>query len=275
MIEIGKHTLIIGERINPTGKRRLSTELEAGKLEFVVEEARAQAAEGADAIDVNVGAPGVDEVKLLPRAAQAVGEATGLPVCIDSSNPAALAAALKVMSGDIMVNSVTGDKDFQEELLPALAESGAVLIGITKDRSGIPATVNERMGLATSIIDNANFHGIDRGRILIDFLAIPVSTEAESANITLECIRRATSELGVGTVLGASNISFGMPERHIINASFLSMAVRAGLSAAIVNPGDASVVRAIKAADMLVARDPLGRAFLKDFRRRKKEAGAG
>jgi len=273
MIEIGKRTLLIGERINPTGRQRLASQLEAGKLELVIEEARAQAAEGAYAIDVNVGALGVDEVELLPRAALVVGEATGLPVCVDSSDPAALAAALEVLSGDAIVNSVTGDADFQEVLLPAVAESGAVLIAITKDRSGIPGTAEERMEMAARIIESASSHGIDRSRILVDFLTIPVSTEVEAANVTLECVRRAAAELGVGTVLGASNISFGMPERGIINASFLSMAVMSGLSAALINPGDAEVAQAVRAADTLVARDPLGRAFLKDFRRRRKEAG--
>jgi 5-methyltetrahydrofolate--homocysteine methyltransferase len=270
LIEIGKWTLVVGERINPTGRKKLAEELREGRLDTVIADARAQAEAGADIIDVNVGVPGVDQSRILPLAARTVYEETGLPVCVDSSEVEALKAALAVLPGeDVMVNSVTGDREMLEELLPAVAESGAFLVGITKDMRGIPRTAEERMAVGELIIGEAEKHGINRGRILLDFLTIPIATEVEAAGITLSCIERANREWGVATILGASNISFGMPERRVINAAFLAMAIARGLTAALVNPLEEGVVQAILAADMLVGRDPMGRRYLKDFRKRK------
>jgi len=266
---MGEHTLIIGERINPTGRPRLAEALKAGDLDLVVEEALRQADAGAEVIDINVGAPGVDEASLLPRAVGAVREATGLPVCADSSSPAALLAALELYP-DIMVNSVTADPDFLDQLLPAVAESQAVVVGITKDQAGIPETVEERMALAGRIVERASSLGIEPQRILLDFLTVPVSTDPRSALLTLECIGRAGPQWGAGTVLGASNISFGLPTREVVNAAFLSMAIAAGLSAAIVNPLEPGIVQAVLAADMLAGRDRMGRRFLKDYRERRR-----
>lgn len=269
MIEIGKWTLVVGERINPTGRRKLAEELREGGLETVIANARAQAEAGADVIDVNVGAPGVDESRLLPGAALAVYEETGLPVCVDSSDVEALKAAMDALPGeDTLVNSVTGDEEMMEFLLPAVAESGAFLVGITKDRSGIPRTVEERLAVGRRILEGAERYGIGKERILLDFLTLPAATDAEAARVTLACIERASREWGVGTILGASNVSFGMPERGVINAAFLAMAIARGLTAALVNPLEEGVVQAILAADMLVGRDAMGRRYLKDFRRR-------
>ncbi len=287
------HTIIIGERINPTGRPRLAEALKSGSLELLAEEARLQAEAGAEVIDVNVGAPGVDEEArlqaeagaevidvnvgapgvdeeaLLPEAVGAVREAVGLRVCADSSSPAALRAALRLYP-DIMVNSVTADAACMEELLPAIAESEAVLIGITKDGAGIPATAEERLALAGRIVERASSLGIGPERILLDFLTVPVSTEPQSAPVTLECIRKARAEWGAGTVLGASNISFGLPSRQVVNAAFLAMAIEAGLSAAIVNPLEPGIVQSILASDMLAGRDRMGRRFLKDYRERRR-----
>ncbi len=270
MIEIGGRTLIVGERINPTGRRKLAEELREGRLDTVLAEAKAQAEAGAEVIDVNVGAPGVDEVLLLPEAALAVREATGLPVCVDSSDVEALRAALAVLPGeDTLVNSVTGDVETMHSLLPAVAESGAFLVGLSKDRSGIPRTAEERLAVAGRILETAERYGIGRERVLIDFLAMPVATGEEAAGVTLSCIERAGREWGIGTILGASNVSFGMPDRRVINAVFLAMAIGRGLSAALVNPLEEGVIQAILAADMLAGRDPMGRRFIRDFRRRK------
>lgn len=269
MPETAGHTLIIGERINPTGRPRLAEQLEAGNLEMALADARAQAEAGADVIDVNVGVPGVDEAPLLTRAALEVAEATGLPACIDSSEAAALARALETLPGGTFVNSVTGDADALQALLPAVASRAAVLIGMAKDMSGIPETAQGRIDVARRIVDAASTHGIPPDHVLIDFLALPVATDPGSAALTLECIRRAGPELGVGTVLGASNISFGMPTRNILNAAFLSMAVEAGLNAAILNPLEEGVAQAVLAADVLAGRDPHGRRFLKDYRARR------
>ncbi|MBC7253807.1 MAG: dihydropteroate synthase [Actinobacteria bacterium] len=270
MIEIGKWTLIVGERINPTGRKKLTEELREGKLDTVIADARAQAEAGAEIIDVNIGAPGVDESSLLPRAARAVYEETGLPVCVDSSDVEALKVALAVLPGeDTLVNSVTGDEEMMKVLLPTVAESGAFVVGLTKDRSGIPRTVEERMAVGRRIIEAAERYGIGRERILLDFLTLPAATDSEAALAALACIDKASREWGVGTILGASNVSFGMPERRVINAAFLAMAISRGLTAALVNPLEEGVVQAILAADMLVGRDPMGRRFLVDYRRRK------
>ncbi len=268
-MEADGHTIIIGERINPTGRPKLAAELAGGGLEMALAEASAQAQAGADVIDVNVGAPGVDEAELLPRLALEVHRVTGLAVCADSSDPAALSAALAVLPEGSLVNSVTGDDDSLETVLPAAAERRAVVIGMAKDRAGIPADARGRLDIARRIVERAGRYGIEPGRVLIDFLTLPVATETGSARLTLECIR-AAAELGAGTVLGASNVSFGMPTRNLLNAAFLAMAVEAGLTAAIVNPLEPGIVQAVLAADVLVGRDGMGRRYLKDFRQRRR-----
>lgn len=274
MSERGGHTIIIGERINPTGRPRLAASLVEGSLDLALAEARAQAEAGADVIDVNVGAPGVDEAALLPRLALEVYESTGLTVCADSSDPAALREALAVLPEGSLVNSVTGDEDSLATVLPAAAERRSVVIGMAKDHAGIPADAQGRMGIARRIVEKAGGYGIEPGRILMDFLTLPVATDADSARLTLECIRMA-GELGVGTVLGASNVSFGMPTRNILNAAFLAIAVEAGLIAAIVNPLEPGIVQSILAADVLTGRDAMGRRYLKDFRQRRRGAEEG
>jgi 5-methyltetrahydrofolate--homocysteine methyltransferase len=272
MIEIGKHTLVIGERINPTGRARLAAQIAEGDLDMVVNEARAQAEAGADIIDVNVGAPGVDECVLLPQAALAVFEATALPVCIDSSDPHALKIALQGLPEGTLVNSVTGDADVLDDLLPVISACGAYVIGMTKDHSGIPMALEDRLAICRRIVERAAAYDIPPERLLIDFLTMPVASEPDSVGVTLECIRRAREEMGVGSVLGASNISFGMPTRQIINSVFLALAIESGLTAAIVNPLEEGIVQSILAADMLCGRDPRGRRFLSDYRARRREA---
>ncbi len=211
---------------------------------------------------------------LLPRLAREVHLSTGLTVCADSSDPAALGEALAVLPEGSLVNSVTGDDDSLETVLPVAAERRAVVIGMAKDRTGIPADARGRLDIARRIVERAGKHGIEPARILIDFLTLPVATDAGSARLTLECIRMA-GELGVGTVLGASNVSFGMPTRDILNAAFLSMAVEAGLTAAIVNPLEPGIVQSILAADVLTGRDGMGRRYLKDFRQRRRRPEEG
>jgi len=263
-------TVIIGERINPTGRKRLGEELRQGKLETALYDAAAQAEAGADYIDVNAGAPGVDEVKMLPRLVKAVSEKTGLPVCIDSADPAALAAALvEYDHPEAMINSVTADGESMDAILPLVSESGCYVIAMTKDKSGIPATVDERVSLAQRILDTAASLGIPNHKILIDCLTMPAATDSESTRVTLSSIQAISSQLGCPIVLGASNISFGMPERPVINSSFLAMAIEAGLRAAIVNPLEPGLVLSIRAADFLLARDKMGRAYLKYYRSRK------
>ncbi len=269
-MELNGLTLIIGERINPTGRSRLAEELREGKLDRALEDARAQAEAGADYIDVNVGAPGVDEAGLLPRLVTAVAEQTGLPVCVDSADPAALAAALAAYDvPEAMVNSVTADDESMETVLPLVGKAGCYVIAMTKDMGGIPATPGERLERARRIIERASAYGIPPQRVLVDCLTIPAATEPGAATVTLESISLIRKELGCPVVLGASNISFGMPERPVINAAFLCLAIEAGLGAAIVNPLEPGLVLAVRAADFLVGKDRMGRAYLKHYRAHK------
>ncbi len=260
-------TVIIGERINPTGRSKLAEELREGKLERALADAAAQAEAGADYIDVNVGAPGVDEVGLLPRLVTEVAERTGLPVCIDSADPAALAAALEAYAvPEAMVNSITADDESMDAVLPLVGKAGCYVIAMTKDREGIPPTPEDRLAKARKMVERAASFGIPSERVLVDCLTIPAATDGEAAAVTLASISLIREELGCPVVLGASNISFGMPERPAINAAFLCLAIRAGLNAAIVNPLEPGLVLAVRAADFLLGKDRMGRAYLKYYR---------
>jgi 5-methyltetrahydrofolate--homocysteine methyltransferase len=199
-----------------------------------------------------------------------VASETALPVCIDSADPAALLAALRRHPEPAsIVNSVTADEESLQEILPVVAEAGCYVIAMTKSRQGIPATAGERIALAETILETASKFGIGRERILVDCLTLPAATDSSSTEVTLDCITRLKEQLECPAVLGASNISFGMPERPAINSAFLSMAVRAGLRAAIINPLEPGLVLSLKAADFLAGKDKMGRAYLKYYRGRK------
>jgi 5-methyltetrahydrofolate--homocysteine methyltransferase len=263
-------TVIIGERINPTGRKALAEELRDGKLDKALSDARAQAEAGADYIDVNVGAAGVDETALLPRLVQAVAAETGLPICVDSADPAALAAALATYdTPQAIINSVTADDESMDSVLPLVGERGCFVIAMTKDKGGIPATVEERIAKAEYILERASSFGIPPERVLVDCLTLPAATDSDATPITLRAITDIRDRLGCPVVLGASNISFGMPERPVINSVFLGMAVLSGLAAAIVNPLEEGLVLSIRAADFLASKDKMGRAYLKYYRSRK------
>lgn len=263
-------TVIIGERINPTGRPKLADELREGKLDKALADAAAQAEAGADYIDVNVGAAGVDEVALLPRLVKEVASATGLPVCVDSADPAALAAALDAYRETrAIINSVTADAASMDAVLPLVGEYGCYVIAMTKDHAGIPATVEGRRAKAEIILDRASSFAIPPERVLVDCLTLPAATDPAAASTTLRCISDITTRLGCPVVLGASNISFGMPERAVINSGFLAMAVQSGLAAAIVNPLEPGLLLSIRAADFLLGKDKMGRAYLKYYRARK------
>jgi 5-methyltetrahydrofolate--homocysteine methyltransferase len=254
----GRPTVILGERINPTGKKKLAAALVAGDLEM----------------DVNVGAAGVDEVDLLPRAAQLVLETVDVPICIDTPNVEALAAALarhKELNPDgrPLVNSVNGEESSLQRVLPLVAEYGAVVIGLCMDDDGIPATPEQRLDVARKIVGRAETHGIGREDILIDCLALTVGADSQAGWITLETIRLVREELGVNLALGASNVSFGLPERETINGIFLGMAIARGLNCPIV---DAAKVRHyVLAADLALGRDDYAMRYLKAFRKRQKK----
>jgi len=266
-----KPTVLIGERINPTGKKRLAAALAAGDLEVVRREAAAQVEAGADVLDVNVGAAGVNEVEMLPRAVRAVMEVVDVPICIDTANVEALRAALEAHrelapEGKPLVNSVNGEEARLEAVLPLVAEYGAAVIGLTMDDEGIPTTPERRLAVARKIVERAEEMGIPREDVVIDCLALTVGADSNAGRVTLEAIRMVREELGVNQTLGASNISFGLPERETINQVFLGMVILEGVNCPIV---DAAKVRpAILAADLLLGRDAYGMRYIRAYRKR-------
>jgi len=269
----GRPTAILGERINPTGKKKLAAALVAGDLEVVRQEALAQVAAGADILDVNVGAAGVNEQELLPRAVRLVLETVGTPIAIDTADREALAAALAMHrdvnpDGKPLINSVNGEEASLARVLPLVADYGAAVIGLCMDDEGIPDTPEKRLAVADKIVERAARLGIGKENILIDCLALTVGADSRAGWITLEAIRLVREKLGVNLALGASNVSFGLPDREIINGAFLAMAIDRGLNCPIV---DAAKVRPyIVAADLALGRDEYAVRFLKSYRQRQK-----
>jgi 5-methyltetrahydrofolate--homocysteine methyltransferase len=265
---------IIGERINPTGRKRFAEELRGGDLSTVTADAIAQTEAGADMLDVNAGIPLVDEAELLQQMLRAVQEASDRPICIDSSVIEALEAGLSVYEGKALVNSVTGEDDRLEEILPLVAKHGAAVIGLANDETGIPETPQQRLEIATKIVKVAGDHGIPPEDVIIDPLAMTVGADTEAVTITLETIRLIRDTLGVNMSLGASNVSFGLPQRHALNAAFLPMAMEAGLTSAIMSTAPV-VVESVRAADLLLGHDPWGGNWIAAHRARQaKEAAA-
>jgi 5-methyltetrahydrofolate--homocysteine methyltransferase len=260
-------TTLIGERINPTGKKRLAEALKSGDLEVVAKEAIAQVEAGADILDVNVVTTGVDEVVMLPKVLEKVMATVDVPLCIDINNPAALKEALKVYQGKPIVNSVTGEESSLNEVLPLVKEYGTAVIGLTIDDEGIPKEAERRIAIAHKIVERANSMGIPTEDIIIDCLALTLGADSKAALVTLEAIRRVKDELGVNQTLGASNISFGLPERSIVNHSFLAMAIPSGLTCPTVNV--ASVRAAILSTDLVLGRDRFAQRYMGYTRKRK------
>jgi 5-methyltetrahydrofolate--homocysteine methyltransferase len=267
-------TVIIGERINPTGKKKLSAALAEGDLGVVHKEALAQVEVGADVLDVNVGAAGVDEVDLLPRAVKLVMETVDVPICIDTADIKAMAAALAVHKelapeGKPLINSVNGEKERLDGVLPLVSEYGAAVIGLCMDDEGIPEEPERRLAVAEKIVEHAAALGIPREDIVIDCLALTMGADSKAGWKTLESIRLVRAELGVNIALGASNISFGLPAREIINGAFIAMAIYNGLNCPIV---DAAKVRSyILAADLALGRDEYAMRYIKAFRQMGKK----
>jgi len=260
--------VLIGERINPAGKKKLQEALRAGDLEVARREAKAQSEAGADILDVNVGTFGVDEVILLPKAVQAVIETVDIPLCLDSTNPEALAAALKVYKGKPLINSVTGEEHSLAKVLPLVKEYGAAVIGLVQDDEGIPKNAERRVSIARKIVEWAETAGIAREDIVIDCLAFALGADTSSGPAVIEAIRRIKAELGVNITLGASNISFGLPDRDLLNNAFVVMAIAAGVTCLIVDV--AKVRPAVMAADLVLGRDKHARRYIEAYRQRTK-----
>jgi 5-methyltetrahydrofolate--homocysteine methyltransferase len=269
----GRPTVLIGERINPAGKKKLAEALKSGNLDIVRSEALAQAEAGADILDVNVGTFGVDEFALLPQAVQALIDTVDIPLCLDSTDPKALEAALKVYKGKALINSVTGEERSLGRVLPLVKEYGAAVIGLVQDDQGIPKDAERRVSIARKIIERAEAAGIPRENVIIDCLVFAVGAEPGSGPSVLEGIRRIKTELGVNLTVGASNVSFGLPDRDLLNQAFVVMAAAAGITCLIVDV--AKVRPTVLAADLILGRDKHARRYIEAFRQRQRLKKAG
>jgi len=258
--------VLIGERINPTGRRLLAEEMKNGDFSRVETDALNQVGAGAQMLDVNAGIPLADEPALLARAVELVQSLTDVPLSIDSSIVAALESGLLAYRGKAMVNSVTGEEERLEQVLPLIAKHGAAVVAISNDETGISEDPDVRFEVAKKIVGRAADHGIPREDVVVDPLVMPIGAMATAGNQVFHLIRRLRDELGVNTTCGASNISFGLPNRAGINAAFLAMAIGAGMTSAITNPLEAEIRQSIMAADVLKGRDPNCATWIKTYR---------
>ena len=256
---------VIGERINPTGKRRFQQALRENDLSYIVERGIEQQDAGAEILDVNVGLPGIDEVDMMVRVVRALQSVTDLPLMLDSSDPAAIEAGLRAVNGKAIVNSVNGTPEVLNAILPLCKKYGAAVVGLCMDRGGIPQTWRERAAIAERIVDAALAYGIPRQDVFIDCLTLTVSAQQSQARETLRALRWVKEELGVRTILGVSNISFGLPAREHITVSFLTQALQEGLDLPIVNPNSAAVMDAIASFRVLSGQDRDAEAYIRRF----------
>jgi 5-methyltetrahydrofolate--homocysteine methyltransferase len=258
--------VIIGEKINPTGKKKFTKELLAGDYSRIREYAISQVNAGAHILDVNVGAAGIDEKNILPEAVRIVMEAVDIPLAIDSANPEAIQAALEVYKGKAIVNSVTGEKKSLEAVLPIVKKYNAAVIGLTFDEAGPANNSRIRLEVANRILKTAQEYGIAQEDVLIDCLVRPISLDKDAALLTLQTIRLIRQKLGINTILGISNVSFGLPDRKYLNAAFLAMAVASGLTCAIIDPTIAEVKKTLLAADLLSGFDEFASNWIKHYK---------
>ena len=244
MVEFGG-VRVIGERINPTGKKRFQQALKERDFNYIMEQAIEQADAGADILDINVGLPGLDEPAMMADVVRAVQSVVSLPLQIDSSDPAAVEAGLRACNGRAIVNSVNGEDETLEAILPVVKKYGAAVVGLTMDRNGIPQSAEQRFALAEKIVRAAQAEGIPREDVLIDCLTLTISAQQEQAAETLKAVRMVHERLGLHCVLGVSNISFGLPERKHVTVSFLTQAMCCGLDLPIVNPNQKEIMDAV------------------------------
>lgn len=255
---------IIGEKINPTGRKKLAAALKEGDYDYVRNLAKKQVEAGADILDVNVGVPGIDEVAVLPEVAKLVSELVEVPLCLDSANHKAIAAALAVLPGRPLVNSVNGEEKSLEAVLPVVKEYGVAVIGLTMDDEGIPNDAETRLAIAEKILERAGKLGIPADDVIIDPLVLTVGADSNAGAVTLQTIRLLKEQFGVNINLGASNVSFGLPDRHTINQAFLSLAMGIGATCAITDP--IKLTSTIRATDLLMGRDKFGARYINYWR---------
>jgi 5-methyltetrahydrofolate--homocysteine methyltransferase len=266
VVSIDRPFVIIGERINPTGRKVLAAEMKEGRMDRVRADAIAQVAAGAHMLDINAGIPQLDEAALLVAAIKAVSEVTDVPICIDSSIIEALEAGLAAYEGKALVNSVTAEEERMERILPLVKKHGAAVIGMANDETGISMIPEERVALARRIIERAADHGIPQSDVIIDPIAMTVAADPTCGLITLETMRLIRDQLGNNMTCGASNVSFGLPDRATVNAAFLPLAMHAGLTCAITNPLVPEVRRAVLAGDLLLGHDEYAMRWIASYR---------
>jgi 5-methyltetrahydrofolate--homocysteine methyltransferase len=255
--------IIIGESINPTRRKKLVATLQENNFDYVLELAEIQIRAGADVLDVNVGFPGVNDVKLLPEAVIAIQERFDIPLCLDSPNPQAIEAALKVSAGKCLINSVNGKEASMQALLPVAREYGAAVIALCMDDDGITNDPEKRVAIAGKIIERAVKTGIKPEDIVVDPLAMAVSAEPNACMVTLETIKLVSQKLGHNITLGASNISFGLPDRESLNSAFMALSIYCGLTCPIANPE--KITCAVRATDLVLGRDDFAVRFVEYF----------
>jgi 5-methyltetrahydrofolate--homocysteine methyltransferase len=275
VIGFGRPFAIIGERINPTGRRLLAEEMKAGDFSRVQADALAQVAAGAHVLDVNAGVPMADEPALMARAVRLVQSLTDLPLSIDSSMVSALEAGLEAYQGKALLNSVTGEEERLEHVLPLVKKYGAAVVAICNDDTGISMDINVRFEVARKIINRASDYGIPASDVVVDPLVMPIGAVAESGIQVLQLIHRLRTELKVNTTCGASNVSFGLPNRVGLNSAFISMAIGAGLTSAITNPMVDALMQAVRGADVMMNHDPQCMNWIAAYREPPKEGAAG
>ena len=251
---------IIGEKINPTGRKKLAAALKEGNYDYVKQLANRQVETGADILDVNVGVPGIDEVAVLPEVAKLVSELVDVPLCLDSANHKAIAAALAAVPGKPLVNSVNGEEESLEAVLPVVKEFGVSVIGLTMDDNGIPNDAETRVAIAGKILERAAKLGIPAEDVVIDPLVLTVGADSNAGSVTLKTIQMLREKFGVNINLGASNVSFGLPDRHTVNQAFLSLAMGIGATCAITDP--IKLTSTIRATDLLMGRDTFGARYI-------------
>jgi 5-methyltetrahydrofolate--homocysteine methyltransferase len=257
------NVVIIGECINPTRRKKLVTTLQSADFDYVLELAEMQIKAGADVLDVNVGFPGVDDAKLLPETVLAIRAKFDIPLCLDSPNPKAIEAALKVAGGKCLINSVNGEEKSMRAIIPIAKEYGAAIIGLAMDDEGITHDPEKRLAIAAKILERAVKTGLREEDVIIDPLAMAVSADPQACIITLETIRLVHQKLGLNITMGASNISFGLPNREVLNSAFMALAIMNGLTCPIANPEKITAI--VRAADLILGRDDFAIRFVENF----------
>ncbi len=264
--------VVIGERINPTRRKKLLETMAAGDFSVALDDARNQIAAGAQVLDVNAGVPGADEPKLLADLTRALMQSVSAPLCFDSANPDALQAALALYTGKALINSTTGEEKMLSVVLPLAAKYHAAVIGVITGDKGVPATPEARLEVARKIVQRAADYGIPAEDIIIDCLALTVGADSNAGRVTLDTMRLVQQELGVNLSLGASNVSFGLPDRKSINAAYLALGIARGLTAAITDPTVPELRTTILACDVLMGHDEYSMRWIKSFRAAQKVA---